>query len=197
MKMTLETFVNAAPDVVFRAGTDFANMADRMVGITKVEMLTTGDVGVGTKFKETRTVMGKDATEEMEVTAFDPPRSYTLEADSCGSRYVSTFVLTPKDGGTKVALNISSKAQSCFALAFAPLGFFMKGTMRKMIQKDLDDLKRNVEASGLAASHECIPEAEWLQGCLTRRAILAQGTLPALRPPRDAHRAAVVNQHVA
>ncbi len=145
MKMTLETFIKGTPEAVFRAGTDFANMADHIDGITKVEMLTQGDVGVGTKFKETRKMMGKEATEEMEVTAFDPPRSYTLEADSCGARFTSTFVLTPKDDGTHVALNISSKAQSCMAIAFAPLGFLMKGTMKKMIQKDLDNLKRNVE----------------------------------------------------
>src|SRR4051812_9790697 len=89
--VAVDHFVAAAPERVFALASDFANLPKRIPDITKVELLTGDTVGVGTRFRETRVMFGKEAVETMEVAAFDPPHSYVLVANSCGARYESTL----------------------------------------------------------------------------------------------------------
>ena len=147
MKMTVEKQIDARPERVFALASNFATMSERIPGIKRVEMLTDGPVGVGTKFKETRVMFGKEATETMEVTAFDPPRSYNLGANSCGCLYDSCFAVTPNAGGTKVTLSFVATPVSFFAKLMSPLGKLMAGTMRKCFDGDLEAIKKAAEAS--------------------------------------------------
>lgn len=87
----LRKTVNAPVEKTFQLFSDFPNAATRVDGIEKVEMLTDGPVCVGTKFKETRVMFGREATEEMEVTQFETNKLYTIAANSCGARFESTF----------------------------------------------------------------------------------------------------------
>jgi hypothetical protein len=69
--MTAHTFeidVDASPGRAFEVFTDLANNATVVRGIEKMEILTDGPIGVGTRFRETRVMMGKQATEGMELT---------------------------------------------------------------------------------------------------------------------------------
>ncbi len=67
--------------------TDLAGAPRVVRGIDAVEVLTPGEFGVGTRWRETRTMLGRSATEEMTVTAMEPQRSYTTEAvgRACGT----------------------------------------------------------------------------------------------------------------
>lgn len=145
MKMTIESHVAAPRDLVFATYTDLERAAERIAGIERVEVLTDGPVGVGTRFKETRVMFKKETTEEMEVTAFDSPGSYTLEADSCGAHFKTDHDFTEKDGGTQVTLELTSRANSFGAKLLSPVGFLFAGSMKKMIQKDLDQMKAFIE----------------------------------------------------
>jgi len=62
MQFTLDKHIAAPPMRVFAAASDFRNAPQRIHGIKKVEMLSTGPVGVGTRFKETRVLFKKEAT---------------------------------------------------------------------------------------------------------------------------------------
>ncbi len=95
-KLQLSKTVNAPVEKTFQLFSDFPNAAARINGIEKVEMLTNGPIGVGTKFKETRIMFGKEATEEMEVTQFEPNKLYTVAADSCGADSKPRFDLNRK-----------------------------------------------------------------------------------------------------
>ena len=143
---TLTKQVNAPPDVVFAVASDLAKAAEHVQGIERIELLTPEPVGVGTKWRETRKMMGKEATETLEITAFDPPRSYTVEADSCGCHFVSTFRFTPEAGGTRVELEVGGHANSFMAKLMSPLSGLMMGTMKKMMDQDLEDVKRVAES---------------------------------------------------
>lgn len=133
--------VTGRPEDVFALYADLRNAADRISGITKLEVLTDGPVGVGTRFRETRVMMGREATEEMEVTAFDPPRSYTVECHSHGTHYLSTFSFAEADSGqTDVTVRFDATPQSLFAKLLSPLAGLMMGTVKKCTQGDLDDL---------------------------------------------------------
>ena len=143
--ITLSRHIDAPIDEVFTALTHFAGAAEVIGGIEKVEMLTDGPVAVGTRFRETRIMFGREATEEMEVVSFDRPRSYALRAESHGSRYLSTFELEERDGGTGVRMDFEAVPLTVVAKVMA---FLLKGMMKKVMAqcgKDLDDVKRALE----------------------------------------------------
>lgn len=144
-QFSMTTHVKAPIEKVFAAYSDFGNCAGRIKGIKRVEMLTSGPVGVGTRFKETRVMFKKEATETMEVSALEPNREYTLTCNSCGALFNSTFRFEPEAGGTQVTLDFDCKPVSLFAKLMTPLSWLMMGPMKKCIQQDLDDMKAHLE----------------------------------------------------
>ena len=144
----------AAPvDMVFDIATDIEHAAEHIRGIDKIERLTPGPVGVGTQWRETRTMMGRQDTEMLEVIAFDRPHSYTIGCDSCGAYFKSTFRFTPIGNETDVTLEVDLEARSVFARLMAPIGRMMfNATMRKCLEADLEDIKQVAESKSRPAS---------------------------------------------
>jgi len=144
--MNLSTTVAAPVPEVWSAFADFRNAAGRIKGIKKIEILTDGPIGVGTKFKETREMFKKEAVETMEVTAFEPNSLYTLECMSCGGHFKTTFRFTPSGQGTRVDVETNCRALTLFAKLLSPLTSLMMGPMmRKCMLQDMEDLKAVVE----------------------------------------------------
>ncbi len=148
--LTIERTVNAPAAHVFARYTDLPNAAAMIPAIKKLDILTPGPVGKGTRFRETRVMFGKEATETMEITAFDPPRAYTIEGDSCGSHYSTTFTFAPAGGGaaTRMTMHFVCRAQTLTAKLLAPLSLLMMGFMRKALEGDVDAMKAAAERAG-------------------------------------------------
>jgi carbon monoxide dehydrogenase subunit G len=146
-EVKLVKHVQAPPDKVFRIASDFAEAAERIEGIQRVELLTPGPVRLGTRFRETRLMFGREATEEMEVTAFDPPHSYTLGCESHGCRYAAEFRFTASGTGTEVAMEFKATPLTFLAKAMAVAMAPMIRQVADVCAKDLDDLKRAVESA--------------------------------------------------
>jgi len=98
------------PDRVFQALTDLDAAAQWMPGYVSIER--TGDVrqGVGTRWRETRRMFGREATEEFEVTLYHPPTHLALRVDGTrGSSGRGTFEfdyrLAQRVGGTEVRMS--------------------------------------------------------------------------------------------
>ncbi len=137
---------NAPRERVFEVISDLRNAADRIDGIKSLEVLTDGEVGAGTRFRETRIVMKKEATEEMEVTSFDPPNGYAVECESCGALFHSEYRLTASpQGGTDLEFSMDTKALSLGAKLMSPLSGLMMGACKKALVKDMEDLRRVIE----------------------------------------------------
>jgi carbon monoxide dehydrogenase subunit G len=145
-KFTVTQPIAAPPERVFALATDFAGAADRVRGIQRFELLTDGPIGVGTRWRETRVVFGKESTEEIEVTRFDPPRSYAAQCETCGARFTSTLSLAPQGDGTLVTFQSGAQALSLFAKIMSRLSALMAPSMNKLFAADLDDLRRAAEA---------------------------------------------------
>lgn len=135
----------APPAKVFAVASDFPNGARTVKAITKMEMLTPGPVGVGTRFRETRTMFGREATEEMQVTAFDPPRSYALEAKSHGCHYMTELHFTPSGTGTEIEMRFKAVPLTFMAKVMGTLMRFMSKKMMQMCSQDLEDIARSAE----------------------------------------------------
>lgn len=158
MRMFLSTHIDATQEAVFAAASNFPDAAAFITAIDSIEMLSPAKdglpIGVGTRFKETRTMFGKQATETMEVTEFDPPRAYTLSALSCGVQYHSRVTVLEEQpgtggGGCRLSYDIKGTPVSLMAKIVGPImGVMMKGAMRKAMEKDLADVKNHVERDG-------------------------------------------------
>ena len=96
-------------------------------------------------------MFGKEATETMEFTAFEPNRRYELVADSCGALYRTEFRFDPDGRGTLVTATFAAEARSFYAKLFKPLAWLMRGMMKKCLAKDLDNLAAAAEGAGAPA----------------------------------------------
>jgi hypothetical protein len=126
-----------------------------------MEVLTDGPVRVGTRFRETRIVFKREATEEMEVTALEPPERFAFGCESHGCRYHTQMTFEPASGGTDVELRFEAvpltRSMKVLAFLMAP----MTRWIAKTCAKDLEDLKAAAERSPLGSLREgdCVGEA--------------------------------------
>lgn len=144
---------NHPQDQVWSALSDFATAPERISGITEIEMLTPGPVGKGTRFRESRLVMKKKATETMEVTEWNPPHSYTLDCRSCGCQYRFTVSCRTDGSGTGVELSFDATPLTFMARVMSFLmGRMMKGMCLKAFTKDMDDVRTWLDSRGASAA---------------------------------------------
>lgn len=144
-QFTLTRRIAAPPAAVFAVVADVERLPTHIPEIKKVELLTPGPVGVGTKIKETRVMFGKEASETFEVVEYDPGRRLTLLATSCGAEYLCEHRFIPDAGGTRLELEIRTRALTLFARLMAPVAWLMAGVMKKAIARDLDAFARAAE----------------------------------------------------
>ena len=148
MEITVSRDVDAGAERVWEVVTDIEGSPAVLSGVDRVERLDDGaGFGVGTRWRETRTVMRREATEEMAVTAVEPGRSYTVESDSRGTHYTSVLrveALAP--GKSRLSMTFGGRASSTVGkLVSATFGRLFQSTARKMLQRDLDDIAAHAE----------------------------------------------------
>lgn len=145
-QVELSRHVNAPVATVWAVATDLAGAPQVLRGVDRVEMLTPGGFGVGTRWRETRTMFGRQATEELAVAAVEPERSYTVRAAGSGAQYVSTFAFTPTAGGTVVTVTFGAAATTGVARVLAALtGPLARRAVERALREDLEDLAQAAE----------------------------------------------------
>ena len=140
---------SAGPEKVWSVLTDLDNAATTISAIEKVERLDGGrGFELGTTWRETRTMFGKKATEDMTVTALDPGRSYTTEARSHGAHYLSTNQVEPIGGGSRITVTFGAEPTSAISKIFAgTIGRLFDNATRKALAKDLTEIAVAAERS--------------------------------------------------
>src|SRR5947207_3024846 len=124
-RFSLRKQIDAPLETVFALFADLANAPGRIKAITKLEILTPGPVGAGTRFRETRLMFGRECTEEMQITAFDLGRGYEITSHACGAEFRSSFSFTANCHGTGVDVEVETRALSLFAKLLKPLAWLM------------------------------------------------------------------------
>ena len=141
----------AAPvETVFAMFTDIEHGPGRVSGIKGVEMMTFGDFRLGTKWTETRELLGRTDDAEMEITAFDRNRSYTITHHKAGVRVDTVFTFDPTDGGTRVSIEFALNPMGLPPALLSPLEWAIAGKVRDVLSTDLLDLKNSIERVALA-----------------------------------------------
>jgi uncharacterized protein YndB with AHSA1/START domain len=136
----------AAPvEAVFTAFTDIERGAQLVNGIKAIELLTPGGFQLGTRWRETRDVLGRLDSAEMEVTAFERNRSYTISHSKAGARIDTTFRFEPSDGGTTVSVSFDLRGPGLPPGLLTPVSWAIAGKVRDVLSNDLADLKKSIE----------------------------------------------------
>ena len=149
MEVSATVHINAPRQDVWSIITDIDNAAGRISAIESLEVLERPAHGiVGLEWTETRLMFGKSASETMWITAAEEGRYYETEARNHSAVYRSRLDVTDSGEGTELTMSFAGEAQSLVAkLMSALMTPFMKGSMQKAIQKDLDDIKAFAQAS--------------------------------------------------
>ena len=147
----VERTVTAPAERVWAIITDLDRSATVIEGIDRVERLDGGaGFGVGTRWRETRTIFGKEATEVMEIAAVEPGRSYVATANSRGMRYrTEVGVEGAGPGVSRLWMKMGGEAEGAVAWVMGVvLGPLFRGATRRLLAKDLDEIAAAAEAGG-------------------------------------------------
>jgi carbon monoxide dehydrogenase subunit G len=144
--ITVSNEIAAPIHRVFRFFTDVESGAPNVTGIKKIEMLTPGHFELGTRWRETREVLGVTDSAEMEVTSFEKDKTYTITHHKGGVRIDTVFRFEPASGyGTRVSVEFEIDAAGFPPGFLAPLNWAIGGKVRDVIGRDLADLKTSLE----------------------------------------------------
>ncbi len=143
--VTVSNHVARPIEQVFALFSDIEHGPAHVSGIKKIEMLTPGGVRLGTRWRETREVLGLLDDAEMEITAFERNHMYTITHHKGGVRIDTTFWFEASDAGTNVRVEFELEAGGVPPGLLAPLGWAIGGRIEKVLGHDLADLKQSVE----------------------------------------------------
>ena len=147
--ISLSQHIHASPEKVWSVITDIPGSATTLSGVESVQLLTDGPYGEGTRWKETRKMMGKSETVEMWVAEAEPPRSTTVKAVQGGADYSTLFTLAPRDGGTDLSVTFGGEMHKPTAATRIMMAIFGKMAMaatRKALRKDLAEIAAKAES---------------------------------------------------
>ncbi|WP_062069180.1 SRPBCC family protein [Demequina sediminicola] len=142
--------IEAPPERVFEVLTDLDHATEVMSGILKVERLEGDGYEVGTIWRETRKMFGREASEVMEVTGIQAPVRTTVGSLSHGTYYTTEFHCEPIDSGTRLTCSFTGEprdpsfVQKLGWVVFGASG--MKAT-KKVVADDLADIASAAEGS--------------------------------------------------
>ncbi len=150
--VSLERLVDAPADALWRVLTDVEGLEGVLSGVTRVERLAGIGYAIGTRWRVTRAMLGRETSEELEVVGIDEGRSTTLAAEASGIVTRTELTLEPVTdaaGQTIVRMRRSGTflSPSWLQRAVATLtwGIGLRAT-RAAMRQDLDDIAAAAES---------------------------------------------------
>jgi carbon monoxide dehydrogenase subunit G len=142
VELRVTTTTSASPETVWTVMTDIEGSAAVLSGVERIERLDDRDgFGPGFRWRETRRIGGREASEELEVTAVDTGRSYAVEAESRGVRYHSVASVERDGAGSTLTMTFGAEPQGRLSKLMArTVGKAFESAARKALQQDLDDI---------------------------------------------------------
>jgi hypothetical protein len=139
--------IGAPVDVVFTCFTDIEAAAEHVSGIKEIQRLTPGPFSLGTRWRETREVLGRHDDAEMEVTSFEKNRGYTITHKKGGVTITAAFLFEPVPvASTRVSIEFAMHASGLPPGLLAPVEWAVSSKVRDVLARDLEDLRSAVGA---------------------------------------------------
>lgn len=148
MKVKAQIQINAPKEVIWDVITDIENSDKNISGIKKIEILERPESGnIGLKWRESREMFGKEATEDMWITEEQVNSYYQTRAESHGSVYVSRLSIDEKGDHCILTMEFTGESTTFGAKVG---NFIFSGMLKKSTEKalfvDLEDIKKVAES---------------------------------------------------
>lgn len=143
----METFestvtVRRPVEVVFAFLADFENVPMWNVAIERTTKVTSGPLGVGTRYRQIRTTPRR-RQEAFEVTVFDPPRRVAIEGEIGPFRARLGYLLEPVGEETRLTNTAELEPSSVPSRLLAPLA---ASRIKAAVATNLNQLKLVLES---------------------------------------------------
>jgi uncharacterized protein YndB with AHSA1/START domain len=143
-RTTVSRTIEAPIETVFDTVAHIENFSKAIPDIVNVEFLSDVRSGVGTHFRETRRMRGKEVSVELAVTEYVENDHIRIVSDTHGTVWDTVFTVEPATGGgIELTLVMDANAYKFLPKLMNPL---IKGMIRKAIEKDMDAVKAFCEA---------------------------------------------------
>ena len=136
--VTVTRRVDAPADVVFRTVAQVEQFSQAVPGILRVEFLSEVKSGVGARFRETRMMMGREASTELEVTEHVENERVRIVSEAGGALWETVFTVVPDGEGAELKMVMDARPQTTSARMTMPL---VLGMVRTAVEKDMDAVK--------------------------------------------------------
>lgn len=150
MKPIVATRLIQAPlDQVFETISDVRNFRNAVAHIVRIEFLTEQQTGVGTRFRETRLMNGREASVEIEVTEFVTNEKVRMVSDAGGTVWDSVFSTGQVGDDVELQLQMNVEPYRLFAKIINPL---IRGMVVKGVESDMDAVKEYCEQLAMSST---------------------------------------------
>jgi len=149
MQTQASIVINSSKEKVWQAIKDIENYQSMISAIMKINILNKPEEGlVGLKWEETREMFGKEAMETMWVTEAVENENYCTRAENHGAVYLTRLSLKSQGDVTELTTTFTGEAENIVTKILSVLmDIFIKGSLKKALLKDLEDIKAHVEKS--------------------------------------------------
>ena len=140
--MLIARTIDAPLETVFESVADIRNYSEVIPDIQSYEFLSEQQVGVGTRFRETRLMGKREASTVLEVTEYELNQHVRMVTDSHGAIWDSVFRVHPEGQQTRLELEMESRPHK---LSARILNVLFHPIIKRAVAKDLDQVKLHLE----------------------------------------------------
>jgi carbon monoxide dehydrogenase subunit G len=133
--------ISRSPEDVFAVLSDPTRATAFLDNIRESRQLTDGPIAVGTKFRETRVVNGREATADLVVSDYEPNTHVGISTEAEGISVAYHYRLVPEDGGTRLTWTCELEASRLRKMMLPMVAAIMKkedGNHLKLLKSYLE-----------------------------------------------------------
>ncbi len=145
---TMQIEISAPVERVFDTIAHIQNFSKAVPHIVNVEILSDTQSGVGTRFRETRSMKGREMTTELEVTEYVKDEAIRIVSDEGGTVWDTLFTVEPKSERTLLTLSMDARPYKTIPKLLVPL---MTRFLRRAVMRDMEAVKAYCETEGVTA----------------------------------------------
>ncbi len=135
--ISVTRMTDSSVEKVFRTVAEIGEFSQAVPHITKVEFLTDQHAGMGTRFRETRVMNGREHATELEVTEYVLNERIRMVADAGGTVWDTLFTVQAVNGHVELVMTMEARAYKLLAKILNPL---IRGMVAKQVEKDMDSV---------------------------------------------------------
>jgi len=130
--------IDAPVENVFGALANIETFPDRAEAIASVEFLSDQKRGVGTRFRETRIMNGRENVAELEVTEQIENERIRMVCDEGGTVWDTVFLTNRSGDRTRLEMTMDARPYKLMAKLTIPIVNLM---IKKFIRQDMEEIK--------------------------------------------------------